>query len=148
MGTTEIKNGKIDGDTLSWSLDITVPMPMTLTAEATVDGDALNGTGHRGCVRQLPDDGHARGLKSSLCERGARRASGAPLFVGRDQPRRLSGTMPPFSASFAITALCSAIFCSALPSAPAWTPSSWPSSLRAERLESRSSSFSRSTIDD
>lgn len=35
------------------------------------------------------------------------------------QFRRLSGTMPPFSASLAITALWSAMFCSALPSAPA-----------------------------
>ncbi|PAV93482.1 hypothetical protein WR25_15998 [Diploscapter pachys] len=64
------------------------------------------------------------------------------------QLRSESGTMPPFSASFAITALCSAIFCSALPSSPAWTPNSCPSSRRAARLESRSSSFSRSTIDD
>jgi hypothetical protein len=30
----------------------------------------------------------------------------------------LSGTLPPFSATFFITALCSAMFCSALPCAP------------------------------
>ena len=82
-----------------------------------------------------------RGCTSRPAERRMRRATSGP------QPRRLSGTTPPFSASLAITALCSAIFSSALPSAPAWTSSSFASSLRADKLASRSSSFSRSTID-
>lgn len=64
------------------------------------------------------------------------------------QFRRLSGTIPPFFSSSAITALWSAIFCSAEPWSPAWTLSSSASSLRAARLESRSSSLSKSTIDD
>src|SRR6478609_9178205 len=46
-----------------------------------------------------------------------------------------------------MTALCSAMFSSADPSAPARTFISFASSLRADRLESMSSSFSRSTID-
>jgi len=54
MGTTEISNGKVDGDTLHWSLDISVPMPMTLTAEATVDGDALNGQVTAGAFGSFP----------------------------------------------------------------------------------------------
>jgi hypothetical protein len=37
------------------------------------------------------------------------------------QCRIVSGTLPPFSASFCMTAFDSAMFCSALPSAPAWT---------------------------
>lgn len=53
------------------------------------------------------------------------------LFI--DQSLRLSGTLPPFSASLRMTAFCSAMFCSALPWAPAFTPSSWASSLRARR---------------
>lgn len=61
MGTTEIKNGKIDGDTLSWSLDITVPMPMTLTAEATVDGDAMNGQVTAGAFGSFPMTGNRIG---------------------------------------------------------------------------------------
>ena len=61
MGTTEIKNGKIDGDTLSWSLDITVPMPMTLTAEATVDGDTLNGQVTAGAFGSFPMTGNRMG---------------------------------------------------------------------------------------
>ena len=62
-------------------------------------------------------------------------------------PFRLSGTLPPLSASFCITALCKAIFSSAVPSWPTWTFNSDASSFRADKLESRSSSFSRSTID-
>src|SRR6476469_3960230 len=46
-----------------------------------------------------------------------------------------------------MTALCSAMFSSADPSAPARPFISFASSLRADRLESMSSSFSRSTID-
>ena len=61
MGTTEIKNGKVDGDKLSWSLDITVPMPMTLTAEATVDGDTLNGQVTAGAFGSFPMTGNRVG---------------------------------------------------------------------------------------
>ena len=57
MGTTDIKDGKVDGDKLSWSLDITVPMPMTLTCEATVDGDSLNGTVTAGAFGSFPITG-------------------------------------------------------------------------------------------
>lgn len=57
MGSVDIKDGKVDGDTLSWSLDITVPMPMTLTCEATVDGDALNGTVTAGAFGSFPITG-------------------------------------------------------------------------------------------
>lgn len=55
----------------------------------------------------------------------------------RNQLRRLSGTLPPFSASFAHTAFCNAMFCSAVPSAPTWTFNSCASVLRACKLESR-----------
>lgn len=61
MGTTEIKNGKVDGDTLTWSLDITVPMPMTLTAEATVEGDNLNGQVTAGAFGSFPMTGNRIG---------------------------------------------------------------------------------------
>ncbi|QDX26535.1 hypothetical protein FPZ54_11205 [Sphingomonas suaedae] len=57
MGSTEIKDGKVDGDKLSWSLDITVPMPMTLTCEATVNGDAINGTVTAGAFGSFPMEG-------------------------------------------------------------------------------------------
>ena len=36
-------SGKVAGDTLTWSTNITSPMPMTLEFEAKVDGDAMTG---------------------------------------------------------------------------------------------------------
>jgi hypothetical protein len=54
MGTTDITDGKVNGDTLNWSINITVPMPMTLTIEATVDGDAINGTVTAGAFGSFP----------------------------------------------------------------------------------------------
>ena len=57
MGTTPIRDGKIDGDTLTWTLDVTVPMPMTLTGNATVDGDSINGTVTAGAFGSFPLNG-------------------------------------------------------------------------------------------
>jgi hypothetical protein len=57
LGTTDITDGKVSGDTLSFSLDISVPMPMTLTVEATVDGDNLNGTVTAGAFGSFPITG-------------------------------------------------------------------------------------------
>lgn len=42
MGTQEV-SGKVDGDTLTWSADITSPMPMKLEFTAKVDGDNMTG---------------------------------------------------------------------------------------------------------
>ena len=33
----------IDGNTITWKMQMTVPMPMTLDCEATIDGDTLTG---------------------------------------------------------------------------------------------------------
>lgn len=54
MGTTEIKDGHVDGDTLSFKVDITVPMPMTLEVSATVDGDTLTGNVGAGAFGSFP----------------------------------------------------------------------------------------------
>ena len=43
MGSQAI-SGKVDGDTLTWSADITQPMPLTLEFNAKVAGDAMTGT--------------------------------------------------------------------------------------------------------
>ena len=42
LGSQEI-SGKVDGDTLTWSANITNPMPMTLDFNATVSGDTMSG---------------------------------------------------------------------------------------------------------
>ena len=44
QGSQAIDNGAVSGDEASWSIDITSPMPMTLTFKGKVDGDKLAGT--------------------------------------------------------------------------------------------------------
>lgn len=43
LGSMDIENGSVEGNTLKWKMDMTVPMPMTLDCTATVDGDAISG---------------------------------------------------------------------------------------------------------
>ncbi|MFN9928300.1 MAG: hypothetical protein ACK53I_15330 [Phenylobacterium sp.] len=42
MGAQEV-SGKVDGDTLTWTSDITSPMPMKLEFSAKVAGDSMSG---------------------------------------------------------------------------------------------------------
>lgn len=41
-------NGKIDGDKVSWSLDVTSPMKLKVNFEATLNGDTLEGVAKPG----------------------------------------------------------------------------------------------------
>ena len=43
QGSLDVYDGKIDGNVLTWKMDMKVPMPMMLECEATVDGDTLTG---------------------------------------------------------------------------------------------------------
>jgi len=36
--------GEVDGNQVSWGMDITEPMPMHLICEATITGDAISGS--------------------------------------------------------------------------------------------------------
>ena len=56
MGTQEV-SGKVDGNTLTWSANITSPMPMTLEFTATVAGDAMTGTVKLGAFGNAPLSG-------------------------------------------------------------------------------------------
>ncbi|MEP6869116.1 MAG: hypothetical protein ABJA20_11430 [Novosphingobium sp.] len=44
MGSMEVANGKVSGNTIQWTMGMTMPMPMTLEGTATIDGDALTGS--------------------------------------------------------------------------------------------------------
>ena len=57
LGSLEIENGKIDGNTLTWTMQMTVPMPLTLNATATIDGDTLTGTVNAGAFGDMPMTG-------------------------------------------------------------------------------------------
>ena len=49
-----VSNGKVDGNTVSWSANITSPMPMTLEFTGTVEGDALKGSVKAGAFGSFP----------------------------------------------------------------------------------------------
>ena len=61
MGSMEVENGKVDGNTLTWQMKMTVPMPMTLEGEATIDGDTLTGTVKAGAFGSFPINGTRKG---------------------------------------------------------------------------------------
>jgi hypothetical protein len=61
LGSLDVKNGKVDGNRLTWTMDMVVPMPMTLTCEAIIDGDTLTGTIDTGAFGQLAMAGKRRG---------------------------------------------------------------------------------------
>ena len=56
MGSQEI-SGKVAGDKLTWSADITSPMPMTLEFDATVSGDTMTGNVKLGAFGNAPLSG-------------------------------------------------------------------------------------------
>jgi len=49
-----VSNGKVDGSTVSWSANITSPMPMTLEFSGNVEGDALKGSVKAGAFGSFP----------------------------------------------------------------------------------------------
>jgi len=57
MGTSEVTDGTVEGDTIKWKMSITVPMPMTLDGEATISGDTLDGKVAAGAFGAFPITG-------------------------------------------------------------------------------------------
>ena len=57
MGSLEISDGKVNGQTILWSSQITTPMAMKLDCKATVDGDAISGTVTAGMFGSCPMSG-------------------------------------------------------------------------------------------
>ena len=57
MGSMKLENGKVDGNKLTWTMNMTVPMPMTLEGEATVDGDTITGGVKAGAFGTFPMSG-------------------------------------------------------------------------------------------
>ena len=59
LGSDDV-SGKVEGDTLIWSMDITSPMPMTLDNKATVDGDSMTGMVKAGAFGEMPLTGERK----------------------------------------------------------------------------------------
>ena len=60
MGSMDVEDGKIDGDTLTWKMNMTVPMPMTLDCKADIQGDQLTGTVNAGAFGSMPMTGERK----------------------------------------------------------------------------------------
>ena len=52
QGSQEFSGGTVDGDNVSWVIDMTQPMPMKLECSGTVDGDNISGTVKLGAFGQ------------------------------------------------------------------------------------------------
>lgn len=61
QGSLELEDGKADGNSASWTMNMTVPMPMKLEANVTVDGDALTGTVKAGAFGEMAMTGTRQG---------------------------------------------------------------------------------------
>ena len=46
--TGPIYDGKVDGDRVSWKVDVTHPMKLKIHFEGTIDGDSISGTAKAG----------------------------------------------------------------------------------------------------
>lgn len=56
MGSSDV-SGALDGNTMTWKMSVSVPMPMTLDCTATVDGDTLTGSVGAGAFGSFPLSG-------------------------------------------------------------------------------------------
>jgi len=57
MGTLDVIDGKVDGNMLTWKMELKVPMAMMMDATATVDGDTLTGEVKLGAFGVAPMSG-------------------------------------------------------------------------------------------
>jgi hypothetical protein len=57
QGSMDISEGKVDGNNVSWSANITSPMPMKLETTGTVDGDKISGNVKAGAFGSFPFSG-------------------------------------------------------------------------------------------
>lgn len=60
QGAMDIEEGKVDGNSMNWVMNMTVPMPMKLEASVTVDGDQLTGSVKAGAFGDMPITGTKR----------------------------------------------------------------------------------------
>jgi len=57
IGSKDIDEGSVDGNTVSWTMHISKPMPLTLACRATVTGDTLEGKVKAGIFGSFPITG-------------------------------------------------------------------------------------------
>lgn len=53
MGTMEVVDGKIEGNSLTWKMSTKVPMPLDFECKADIDGDQLTGKINAGAFGEM-----------------------------------------------------------------------------------------------
>lgn len=59
-GANDVKDGKVNGDNLTWVVDVTTPMKMRIEVDVTVNGDKFEGTAKAGMFGKFPMTGTKR----------------------------------------------------------------------------------------
>jgi hypothetical protein len=57
QGALACEDCTVDGSTIAWKSNMTVPMPMTLECTATIDGDTVTGSVKAGMFGTFPMNG-------------------------------------------------------------------------------------------
>jgi hypothetical protein len=57
LGSMAIERGRVHGNQLDWTMEITMPMPLSLDCSATIDGDRLTGAVRAGGFGSFPLEG-------------------------------------------------------------------------------------------
>lgn len=57
MGSMDLEDGKVNGNAITWTMNMTVPMPMKLEGSATIDGDTLTGSVNAGAFGAMAMSG-------------------------------------------------------------------------------------------
>jgi len=61
QGSLACNDCTVDGNTINWTSDMTVPMPMKLECNATIDGDTITGGVKAGMFGTFPLNGTRQG---------------------------------------------------------------------------------------
>jgi hypothetical protein len=60
LGSVDISNGKVDGNLITWTMELTLPMKMSLEGEAIIEDDKLTGTITAGAFGAMAITGNRR----------------------------------------------------------------------------------------
>ena len=60
IGSVAIEGGRIEGDVATWSMNVKMPFPVTLTGRVTIKGDSVEGTVDAGMMGLMPLSGTRR----------------------------------------------------------------------------------------
>ncbi|TVV76828.1 hypothetical protein [Sphingomonas solaris] len=57
LGSLPVTDGQVSGDTLTFSMEVTMPFPIRIACQATITGDTLAGTATVGAFGSYPMTG-------------------------------------------------------------------------------------------